>query len=171
MNRPAADGRKITKSRVNKAPGRVVRIDLGDGRCAYGRVLDVLVEFYDRIGQPGEAIDLIELVTSPVAFTINVTNYAFRRRGGWELLDVVALTGEELSKVYYQAHQDAISGAISMSWYNHAGDISGEAPATFDECQNLETCAVWDPHHVEDRLRDHFNGRPNMWVESLRLKP
>jgi len=38
------------------------------------------------------------------------------------------------------------------------------------ECEGLERCAVWEPEHVEDRLRDHFAGKPNVWVESLRLK-
>ena len=30
--------------------------------------------------------------------------------------------------------------------------------------------AVWDPQHVEDRLRDHFAGLPNKWVQSLALR-
>ena len=42
--------------------------------------------------------------------------------------------------------------------------------ATRKECEGLEAAAVWDPEHVEDRLRDHYAGRPNKWVESLRLK-
>jgi hypothetical protein len=41
--------------------------------------------------------------------------------------------------------------------------------ATRAECVGLERCAVWAPEHVEDRLRDHFRGRPNKWVESLAL--
>lgn len=42
--------------------------------------------------------------------------------------------------------------------------------ATRKECEGLEAAAVWEPEHVEDRLRDHYAGRPNKWVESLRLK-
>jgi len=34
----------------------------------------------------------------------------------------------------------------------------------------LERAAVWGPSHVEDRLRDHYAGRKNKWVESLRIK-
>jgi hypothetical protein len=29
---------------------------------------------------------------------------------------------------------------------------------------------VWAAEHVEDRLRDHYAGRPNQWVESLRIE-
>lgn len=47
---------------------------------------------------------------------------------------------------------------------------SVENPATPEECAVLERAAVWDPGHVEDRLRDHFAGQSNKWVESLRLK-
>ncbi len=39
-----------------------------------------------------------------------------------------------------------------------------------EECESYERLAVWDASHVEDRLRDHFEGRPNIWVESLRIK-
>jgi hypothetical protein len=41
----------------------VVRIDLGDGRCGYGRQLTgPTVEFYDRSGDPTEPVDLLDLV-------------------------------------------------------------------------------------------------------------
>ena len=34
----------------------------------------------------------------------------------------------------------------------------------------LESMAVWSAEHVEDRLRDKAHGRPNKWVELMRLK-
>ena len=166
------DGRKVAKARANRAAGRVVRIDLGDGRCAYGRQLTgVVVEFFDRVGLVGEPIDLLELVTTPVAFTIWVSDRAFRRRGGWELLDVVTLTQEEATRIYRFAKQDV--GSSRLSVYT-TGPVSGthrERPASLEECQDLERAAVWDDVHVEDRLRDHFDGRPNKFVESMRLRP
>lgn len=166
----AAQHRKIIKARENRAPGRVVRIDLGDGRCAYGRqLLGPSVEFYDRPGKPGEMVDLLDVVASPVAFTIWVMKYAFRRRGGWELLDVVPLTDEERSMIDRRAKQDVLSGALSIYWSDHVTGTFGEIPASAQECEGLEVAAVWDPQHVEDRLRDHFDGRPNRWVESIRL--
>jgi len=39
-----------------------------------------------------------------------------------------------------------------------------------DECKNLDRCAVWAVNHIEDRIRDHYNGVENIWVEQLRLK-
>jgi immunity protein 26 of polymorphic toxin system len=168
----ASDDRKVVKARANRAPGRVVRIDLGKGRCAYGRALNKpTVEFYDRPGKTEEVVDLIELVSAPVIFRIAVMDYAFRRHGGWELLHVVTLTQQERTRVEHYAKQDVFTNAISIYWKDPISGSYGETPATFAECQGLERCAVWDPNHVEDRLRDHFDGRPNIWVESLRLKP
>jgi len=166
-----ANHRKVVKSRDNSAPGRVARIDLGDGRCAYGRrLLGPSVEFYDLAGKPGEAVDLLEVVASPVAFTIWVMDYAFRRHGRWELLDVVPLTEGERAAVDRRAKQDPISKALSIYQSDRVAGTFSEIPATTEECAGLEVAAVWDPEHVEDRLRDHFDGRPNVWVESIRLK-
>ncbi|MBP2705022.1 hypothetical protein JOL79_14485 [Microbispora sp. RL4-1S] len=150
----------------------MVRIDLGDGRCAYGRQLTgVAVEFFDRVGAAGELVDLLELVTAPVAFTIWVADRAFRRSGGWELLDAVTLSQEEASRTYRFAKQDAISRRLSIYTTDPVSGTYGETPASLEECQGLERAAVWGVVHVEDRLRDHFDGRPNRWVESMRLRP
>jgi hypothetical protein len=168
---PGARQRQIVKARKNRAPGRAVRIDLGDGRRAYGRqLLGASVEFYDRPGKEGEKADLLDVVAWPVAFTIAVADYAFRRNGGWELLDVVPLTGEERAVIHRMAKKDVISGALSIYWEDPGTGTYGETPASPEDCEGLEIAAVWDPEHVEDRLRDHFDGRPNRWVESLRLK-
>jgi hypothetical protein len=115
-------------------------------------------------------VDLLDVVASPVAFTIWVMGYAFRRRGGWELLDVVPLTEGERAVVDRRAKQDPISKALSIYQSDPVAGTFGEASATARQCAGLEVAAVWDPEQVEDRLWDHFDGRPNTWVESIRLK-
>jgi hypothetical protein len=181
LSKPAADWAEAgeiirnvderVKARENRAPGRVVRINLGDGRCAYGRqLLSVSVEFYDRLGKAGETASLSDVVASPVVFTVSVMDYAFRQHEGWDLLDVVPLPDEKRAAVERWAKKDVISGALSIYWEDHATGTYGETPASLEECEGLEIAAVWDPEHVEDRLRDHFDGRPNRWVESMRLK-
>lgn len=42
-------------------------------------------------------------------------------------------------------------------------------PATRAECEPLERTAVWDPEHVEDRIRDAYAGRENPWLRSLQI--
>ena len=36
-------------------------------------------------------------------------------------------------------------------------------PATFSEVKNLERAAVWDAHHVEDRLKAFFENEICEW--------
>jgi hypothetical protein len=61
--------------------------------------------------------------------------------------------------------QDA-HGPRNLQWY-----IGGVIrPATRTECEGLERAAVWEPAHVEQRLRDHLAGVPCVWVEQLRLR-
>ncbi|SFW28170.1 hypothetical protein [Luteibacter sp. UNCMF366Tsu5.1] len=42
-------------------------------------------------------------------------------------------------------------------------------PATRTECEPLERTAVWDPEHVEDRIRDAYAGLENRWLRSLQI--
>ena len=57
--------------------------------------------------------------------------------------------------------QDPLSGSLSIY-------LEGkERAATMFDCEGLERAAVWDPSHVEERLRDHLAGKPNKWVQSL----
>jgi len=64
--------------------------------------------------------------------------------------------------------QDAITGRLAL-YHSTFASTNWERPASREECAGLEAAAVWEPEHVEDRLRDHFAGRPNKWVESLRI--
>lgn len=45
-----------------------------------------------------------------------------------------------------------------------------ERQATIDECEGLESQAVWDPEHVDERIMAHYQGRPSVFVESLKLE-
>lgn len=154
-----------------REPGRVVRIPLGDGFVGWGRQLrGVLVEFYDRFDAEADAeqVDRQEVVGSEVAFTVAVMDRAFRRNSSWQLLDVVPLSGQEQAEVYLSFKQDPL-GALSVYWEKPDGSW-GEDSATRAQCVGLERAAVWDPEHVEDRLRDRRAGRPNRWAESLAMK-
>ncbi|HEY0158466.1 MAG TPA: hypothetical protein VGF28_14380 [Thermoanaerobaculia bacterium] len=83
--------------------------------------------------------------------------------GRWKVLGHVPLD-EPLQREPAFFKQDPLSGELTLY---RSGT---EYPASAEECQELERAAVWDPEHVEDRLRDHFDGRSNRWVESLRAR-
>src|SRR5688572_30254750 len=154
-----------------REPGRVVRIPLGDGLVSWGRQLrSVKVEFYDRFDAEAgaDSVDLREVVGSEVAFTVAVMDRAFRRTSTWTLLDVLPLSQAEQSEVY-RSFKQGPQGGLSIYWEMPDGSW-GEDSATRAQCTGLERSAVWDPEHVEDRLRDYRAGRPNKWAESLALK-
>ncbi|MEU8388141.1 Imm26 family immunity protein [Micromonospora sp. NPDC048842] len=150
-----------------------MRIDLGDGRWAYGRQLwSINAEFYDHVDATGQAADLLELVAKPVAFTTWVTDRCLQRNGRWVLLETVPLLKRERQRLDVKFRQDMFSGALSIASRSHPPSVYfSERPATVEDCEGLEREAIWSPEHIEDRLRDHFDDRPNMWVESLRPKP
>lgn len=152
------------KKRVKLLEGQVLYIDLNDGTHAYGRVLEEpLIAFYDKPYQGGQAPLIEEVVALPIAFKIWVMNYAVTK-GIWPVIGHVPLT-PDLKKTPLFFKQDAMNGQLAI--YQSIPELAPtyERPATYEECLGLEVAAVWDPEHVEERLRDHFAGRLNKWIK------
>lgn len=143
--------------------GDIVRIDLGDEQMAFARALGFpLMAFYDL--QTTNVPPIEQIVGSPIAFKIWVMRYALTA-GIWRRIGHSDLTSDLRERpVFFK--QDPISGKLSLYL-----DEGVEMPSTIEEASTLECAAVWDPEHVVDRLKDHFAGRPNKWVELMRPKP
>ncbi|GIF62407.1 hypothetical protein Ais01nite_04420 [Asanoa ishikariensis] len=146
-------------------PGTVVRTSLPDGHYYYGRVLEgVWLAFYDlRTVEPVD--DLDRIVARPVLFVLAVHDDLLAP-GEWATLGVVPLDGS-LRPPRWHFIQDLVDPALCRL-IDLAGHIRA---ATHEECVGLEPAAVWEPEHIAERLTDHYAGRPNVWVESLRLRP
>lgn len=165
---PSEQDRRVVKSRRSRTPGRVVRIPLDSDRCGYGRLLVTgAVAYYDRQGVPGEAVDLLDLVQQPVAFTVSTYDWAFTRRSGWELLDVVTPNAEERN-AQFRAVMRPPTGELLIYWSDPQTGKFGTMPASPADCEGLEILAVWEPTHVEERLRAHFDGLPDRHSEAIR---
>ena len=55
-----------------------------------------------------------------------------------------------------------------LELYNpNTGEIT---PTTKDKIIGLERAAVWADNHVEDRIRDHYLGVSNVWLEQMSIK-
>jgi hypothetical protein len=91
-------------------------------------------------------------------------NYAVTT-GRWQKLGHASLS-EELSKPTLFFKQDPINP--KKLWISYPD--GSERKATLTEIDGLERLAVWDPDHAEERLEDYFSGKPNRWVESLKIK-
>ena len=140
----------------------VVRIDLGAGFHTYARVLPgASFAFYDcRL--VGEA-PLPEILVSRILFRIAVMNHAVKT-GRWPVIGHEPLKGAMLI-LPPKFSQDPIDKTIFSIYEN--GVIT---PATREQCRGLERASVWEPEHVEDRLRAHYAGNVNHIVELLKLR-
>ena len=151
--------------RVRRRLGDILRIDLGQGVHSYGQVAnEPLIVFFDAVFT--EAPPPEQAVKLPVLFRICVHNDAVQK-GVWAVVGNLPLAPENAVEPYFYK-QDAISGALSV-YHSSYADSGWEHPASEAKCEGLECAAVWDAEHVEGRLRDHFAGRPNASLESLRI--
>lgn len=153
--------------RRRRKEGQIVKIPLFNGSYSLGIVLkEPLVSFFDKILKDED--DVVSIDNMPVAFTLMVMNDAVTS-GRWVVVGNSTIP-ERLKAVPKFCKQDQVSGALSI--YHEIPDLAPhyERPALPGECADLEAAAVWEAEHVEDRLRDHFSGTPNKWVEQLRVR-
>ncbi len=146
--------------------GLVVAIDIGEGLVGYGRVIDPpLIEFFDRIDHADETRSSVDAFESaPILFRIDVMDSAIKS-GRWTAIGTMRVE-DRAPEIFFK--KDTLTGSLSLYWEVRSTGEWFEVPASLEECAKLERAAVWSASHVEDRLRDHFHGRPNRWVESLR---
>jgi Immunity protein 26 len=149
----------MTKQRLKI--GSVVEIALGDENTAYGLFISrEEMGFYNLLDKGTKRTPVAAIVSTPFAFRIGVMHHAIKS-GRWPIIGYTEIPPTiSMPNSYFM--QDAFTDAFSIY---RAGEIT---PASRAECLGLECAAGWDPEHVEDRLRDHFAGRPNVWVEQLR---
>lgn len=142
--------------------GSVVKIPLGGSLHTYGQILsEADVAFFDI--EATEDVQVEEIVQRAVIFRIAVMNHAITK-GRWPKVGTAPIS-PALAAPQPKFIQDPLDSSKLQIYL--AGTIR---PATRAECRDLERSAVWEPEHVEDRLRDHFAGRPNKWVEALRIR-
>lgn len=143
--------------------GSIVVVPLGNGFHSYAQMLEEPeYAFFDsrtRTELPAETV-----VIQPVLFRLWVMNSA-HRLGRWQKVCTVPVP-QGLSEPVLRYNQDPIRPQdIRLTYDGCSGDL-----CTVADCDGLECAAVWDPEHVEDRLRDHYQGVPNSWAESLKPK-
>jgi Immunity protein 26 len=140
--------------------GLFLRIPLEDGSFAYARnVAEPYTAFYNyRTREPSDDLDVIE--AQPILFATAVRTSTMK---GWAKLGKRPLTGDA-AKPVVSFHQDLFDYRKCVIY-----DTDGmERTATPEECEGLEPSSVWDAHHIESRLLDTFEGRPNKYAARVR---
>jgi hypothetical protein len=144
--------------------GNIIKIKIDDNTFGFGRIITGgFIEFYDFISTETQSEDSLEkIIGSKVIFTLSI-HKSWKKNGNWEIIGNNSNDIPNIPDQFMQNLSDPTNIKII--------DSSGSArKATLEEVQGVERLAVWEDNHVEDRLRDHFNGKPNAWVEQLKPK-
>lgn len=150
--------KKIVDLRI----GTFLRIPLDDGSFGYGRVLaNPYIAFYDYRTAAPES-DLTALASKPILFIQSVRLVDSAR---WVNIGAMDLEGDA-AKPVVRFMQD-LADFRECTIFDTAGM---ERKATPEDCIGLERAAVWEPHHIEQRLLDTFTGRSNAIEEHLRVR-
>jgi len=150
----------IVRRRIKRKEGDIVAIPLSNSIYGFGVVLpEPLLAF---LNIKSKTLDFPEKISDTDSlFKIWVFNDAVTS-GRWPVVGHIEL-GDELLNSPEFFKQDPITGELSI----YSNGV--ERTAKKHECVDLECAAVWEPEHVEDRLRDYFNGNENRWVNSLKI--
>lgn len=143
--------------------GSVVRINIGGGNFSYASLDKIpLIFFYDQIDKGDYSIERI--VKQKVIFRIAVME-APVKKGRWEIIGTYPVDPVQREKTLF-AHNP-----VGSDEYNIVTADELKIPSTYEECEFMEPYAVWFPEHVEERLSDHFDGKPNKVMELNKIKP
>jgi len=152
----------MSKVRQRRIVGAILEVPLDERWHTYAQTLnDAEFAFFDARSEDALAVE--DIITRPVLFREAVHKSAWTT-GRWKRIGKAPLSSE-LAQPLPKFIQDALKPDQFRIYI--AGTIR---PATREECETLQCCAVWEPHHIEDRLRDHYAGIPNKWLELLRLR-
>lgn len=144
--------------------GNIVAVKVEEGRFCFALALtSPLYAFFDGVYATIEAPQNLEV--TDIIFKVPVMDYA-TKSGRWPIIGKIDLGEHSAIEESVFFKQDPIDGKIT----SYDLFTANETPITFEQADQLECAAVWDPAHIEDRLRDHIARVPNKWWSSLRPK-
>jgi immunity protein 26 of polymorphic toxin system len=133
---------KAKRKRIRPNVGDIFQIPLLDGRFAYGKVFrDASVGIYQKIFDS----PTLPPIRAPFAFIVGLYDDILKS-GKWHIIGHEPFESEEDEWPPPNFVLDEISGEYSIY---HKGEMR---PSSEDECHGLERAAVWDAHHVIDRI-------------------
>ncbi|MCU0493043.1 MAG: immunity 26/phosphotriesterase HocA family protein [Chloroflexaceae bacterium] len=153
----------MTNKKQQWKRGAVVRIALSNTLFGYGQMLDAPEYAFFDLCDAGASAPA-GVAARPVIFRLWVMRYA-HGSGRWQKIGIAPLQ-PMLEAPVLRFNQDPLKPEhIELGYDGTSGRL-----VTPEEAMLYERAAVWEPEHVEDRLRDYFDGKPNKWEESLRLR-
>lgn len=117
-----------------------------------------LVIFYDY--NSSDDLEKSTITKLKILFKVWVYKYVPRTEN-WLRIGNIASKELEIEPYFYK--KDPISGQLYL-YHSEFAETNYERKATLKEIEGLEKAAVWAENHIEDRLRDHYAGRPCKWL-------
>jgi Immunity protein 26 len=150
--------------RQQRTVGSILEINIDKQYYVYGQILKEGYAFFDyKSKEP--LTDFAVLLKAPILFILGVYNYVVTK-GEWLKVGKLDIR-EDLKVRPMNFIQDALNPKNFELYDPNTGEIR---PCKREECEGLEPAAVWAANHVESRIRDYYNGVPNVWVERLKIK-
>lgn len=141
-------------------PGGIVRIVFDEPYHTYGRILKYGdVALYDCKTKQ-DITNLRDIVVRPIIYKM-IVNEGGVKYGRWPVVGVNIPLEDNLQNTKYYLEDFGRPDFIKII---ENGEITFNVPKA--EGVGLEVGAVWDPMHVEEFLRDYYDGRENI---SLKL--
>lgn len=144
-----------------KKSGDIIEIPLGNNEFSFARYIGNEDYAFYNLKITGQSLDIETVLKSNVLFIAVVDTYALKK-GLWRIIGNAPIENS-LKKVPPKYIRDVVD---SNKYYIMDGDQ--KVQSSKEECRDLEVMASWSPEQMTDRLRDHFLGRPNKWLESIR---
>jgi hypothetical protein len=147
--------------RPKRKVGDVFSVPLENHRFGYGRILRQTTAFYDLCSH--ELLPVNEVIAAPLLFNVYCADSWPLRSGRWTIFGHTPLEAELLITPYFFMIDPTRPEEYLMK-------IPEDEPvaATFEQVKNLERLVIWLPDLIEDRLNNHFAGRPQTWASDIR---
>ncbi len=150
--------------RQRVTPGAILEINIED-KYYYAQIIKSKGCAFFDLQSETPLKDYSVLLDTPVLFTVAVYNDVITQ-GKWLQVGKLDIR-EDLQSEPYQFIQDSLNPQNFELYNPNTGEI---IPSTREACEGLESAAVWEAEHVEDRIKDHYAGKSNVWVEQLKIK-
>lgn len=151
-------------AKQRRTKGSILEIQLENGYFSYAQDLDEDVVFFDSYSESA-LTDFSVLSDKEPLFFLGVYTHVITS-GRWKKVGKIPIK-DKYNTLPMKFIQDALDSTRYSLYNTNTGEIT---PATRAQCEGLECAAVWEGEHVESRLLDYYLGRPNKWVEDLKLK-
>jgi hypothetical protein len=148
---------KIKKKRIREKPGQVFRVPLGNGLFGYGQLADPDSIFFDYTDD-GKNTDPAHVIQQPVVFEVTVDSYAIKDQI-WEVIAVLPVNP------YFMRNKRAFQYMSGTNEYYIWEKGKEPRPGIPEDIKGHEMITSWGHRHVEQRLLDYFEGRPNYTYE------